>query len=103
MASSNGNSNSHGGFNHPAAGAGGDDDEDNGGRQNAVNVDAVLPRRLDPTTADTIITVAPTRSVVTNMAIYDVLLTSRRHVSSKDVINTPTSLSMRRMNESCYP
>jgi hypothetical protein len=62
----------------------------------------LLPRRMDPTGADAIITVTP-RSVVVNMAIYNVLLTSRRHVSSKDVMNTPTSLSMRRMNESCYP
>ena len=62
----------------------------------------LLPR-MDPTVADAIITVTPARSVVVNMAIYDVLLTSRRHVSSKDVMNTPTSLSMRRMNDSCYP
>lgn len=48
MASSKGNSNSHGGSNHPAAGAWGDDDEDNSGRQNAVNADANASKKIGP-------------------------------------------------------
>ena len=95
MASSKGkgNSNSHGGSNHPAAGAGGDDDEDNGGRQ-AVNADANAShsKRIGSNSSHN--NGHPKKRRHRKLAIYDVLLASRRQ---------PTSLSMRRMNENCYP
>ena len=89
MASSNGNSNSHDGSNHPAAGAGGDDDEDNGGRQNAVNVDATASKKI-----------GSNRSRRNNNGRHN--KRRRKHGNLRGVINIPEARLIQGRNEYAY-